>query len=278
MRALEKVNFLLAYDLEPVFDELPDEDAGKLIKAMFDYETKNKLPDFKQGTLLYFAFFTNIKIQMDHNAKRYKERCERNKTNGKLGGRPKETERLKNNQTVIKKPNGYLKTQNNRTVIPKTDNNHSVIKKPEYDCDCDYDCDYDCEYDNDYDKDKDNKDLPPITDKPNGKTNSNTNVNITKKGKDIKTVPQKIKYAEFVSMTEVEHQKLVDKYGVEATDNMITLLDNYKGSKGAKYVNDYRAILSWVVKEYEKREREKPVPKKDESADWSKELDEWLPD
>ena len=265
MSALEKVNFLLAYNLESVFDELPDEDAGKLIKAIFDYEIKNKSPDFKKGTLLYFAFFTNIKIQMDHNAERYKERCDRNKTNGKLGGRPKKTKRLKNNQTVIKKPNGYFKTQNNQTVI----------KKPEYDCD--YDCEYDCDYD--CDKDKDNKDLLHITNKPNGKTNSNVNVSITEKNKDIKTVPQKIKYAEFVHMTEAEHQKLVDKYGVEATDNMITLLDNYKGSKGAKYVNDYRAILSWVVKEYEKREREKPIPKKDEvPSGWGDELKEFLPD
>ena len=100
----------------------------------------------------------------------------------------------------------------------------------------------------------------------NSKTNRKTNVscadkirldkNRIEKNKDIKTVPQKIKYAEFVHMTEAEHQKLVDKYGVEATDKMITMLDNYKGSSGHKYVNDYRAILSWVVKEYEKRERQ----------------------
>lgn len=59
--------------------------------------------------------------------------------------------------------------------------------------------------------------------------------------------PAKKKYAEFVSMTEEEHQKLVEKYGQIFTAACIEELDNYKGSKGKKYASDYRAVLSWVV-------------------------------
>jgi hypothetical protein len=57
----------------------------------------------------------------------------------------------------------------------------------------------------------------------------------------------KVKYAEYVSMLEKEFNKLVEQYGEQDTKRMIEVLDNYKGSKGKKYKDDYRAILSWVV-------------------------------
>ncbi len=69
--------------------------------------------------------------------------------------------------------------------------------------------------------------------------------------------PEKIQYAEFVSMTEAEHQKLVDKHGEERTALFIQKLDNAKGAKGYKYKNDYRAILNWVVGEVEKELQQK---------------------
>ena len=59
----------------------------------------------------------------------------------------------------------------------------------------------------------------------------------------------KIRYAEFVHMTEKEYQKLVEQYGPENTKRFIAKLDSYKGSKGKAYKDDYRAILSWVVDE-----------------------------
>ena len=64
-------------------------------------------------------------------------------------------------------------------------------------------------------------------------------------------VKHKNHYSEFVTMTPEEYQKLVDVYGEEATKQMIDILDNYEGSKGKTYKDDYRAILSWVVKRYE---------------------------
>lgn len=71
--------------------------------------------------------------------------------------------------------------------------------------------------------------------------------NKSKKDKEQK----KIKFAEFVSMTNDEYQKLLVAYGEEATKRMIEILDNYKGSTGRKYKSDYRTILNWVVQRYE---------------------------
>ena len=67
---------------------------------------------------------------------------------------------------------------------------------------------------------------------------------------------EKIHFADFVTMTNAEHEKLVSTYGTEFTDQCIKILDNYKGSKGKKYKSDYRAILSWVVDEAKKRKQE----------------------
>ena len=73
-----------------------------------------------------------------------------------------------------------------------------------------------------------------------------------------KTEKEVIKMAEFVSMTQDELDKLVDKYGKDFTDKCIEVLDNYKGSSGKKYKSDYRAILTWVVgKVNENKQKEK---------------------
>lgn len=58
---------------------------------------------------------------------------------------------------------------------------------------------------------------------------------------------EKKKYAQFVSMTAGEYEKLCAAYGTDMVLRMIEVLDNYKGSSGKKYKSDYRAILCWVA-------------------------------
>ena len=57
---------------------------------------------------------------------------------------------------------------------------------------------------------------------------------------------QKVKFAEFVALYQKEFDALVAKHGKPTTNELIQILDNYKGSTGKKYQSDYRAILSWV--------------------------------
>lgn len=64
---------------------------------------------------------------------------------------------------------------------------------------------------------------------------------------DIKIIEEKIQYKDFVSMTEKEYQKLIDKHGLQKTEAFIEKLNSYKGSHGKKYKSDYLAILDWVV-------------------------------
>lgn len=70
---------------------------------------------------------------------------------------------------------------------------------------------------------------------------------------------EKISYADNVKMTITEYEKLITEYGETNTNRMIQILDNYKGSKGKTYKDDYRAILSWVVDRL-KEEQTKQTP------------------
>jgi hypothetical protein len=71
----------------------------------------------------------------------------------------------------------------------------------------------------------------------------------------LKDNPPKIKFAEFVSLTQAEYDKLTSAHGEERTKRMIEILDNYKGANNKKYASDYRAILNWVVNRAEEEEQ-----------------------
>ena len=78
--------------------------------------------------------------------------------------------------------------------------------------------------------------LPPAQDQPPSLPPAPKEEEAPKKSPKPK--PNKNKYAEFVSMTESEHRKLVDDYGESAAARMIEILNNYKGSTGKTYKSD----------------------------------------
>ena len=69
---------LLFTEHRPAIDYLSDEDAGKLIKALFAYVDEGKLPDFK-GPMM--SLFTVIRTQIDRSHEAYKAKCEKNRSN-----------------------------------------------------------------------------------------------------------------------------------------------------------------------------------------------------
>lgn len=104
-----KDNFLLKLSQIKVFNELSDEDAGKLIKGVFNYvnDGESQLDGYLK------VIFIPIKEEIDKNEERYKKRCETNKNNGSRGGAPKGNKNAKKTKT----------TENNRTVKKTTENN-----------------------------------------------------------------------------------------------------------------------------------------------------------
>ncbi len=77
--------------------------------------------------------------------------------------------------------------------------------------------------------------------------------------KEVKPKNEKTEFAPFVTMTNEEHSKLVEEHGLELTKRFIEKLDNYKGSSGKKYKDDYRAILSWVVNDIKEKNKKENV-------------------
>jgi hypothetical protein len=77
----------------------------------------------------------------------------------------------------------------------------------------------------------------------------------------------KVQWAEHVFMTNAQHDKLLATHGTADTARLIEILDNYKGSTGKKYKDDYRAILSWCVdrlrEEHGKKQKAEAKPTQD---------------
>lgn len=108
-----KDNFLLKKSQQEIFNELSNEEAGKLIKGIFQYANTEE-----SGLDGYLKIiFIPIKNEIDKNEKRYEEVCKKNRENGRLGGRPKKEKMEKENQEVIEK------NEKNRMVFEKTEEN-----------------------------------------------------------------------------------------------------------------------------------------------------------
>lgn len=88
-------------------------------------------------------------------------------------------------------------------------------------------------------------------------THINTEINtLNNKDSAPSKKVKKIKYADSVSMTEVQHCKLLERFGVGNTQRAIEKLSAWKQSKGKKYKSDYGAILSWVMDSIGAKEQE----------------------
>lgn len=84
----EKKSLLLYYDYKSHFDFLTDEQLGRIVRSMLEYEIDGVLPEFDEPILkMTFSF---IKSNLDRDKQKYLEKCEKNTENGKKGGRPRQ--------------------------------------------------------------------------------------------------------------------------------------------------------------------------------------------
>ena len=98
-----KNSFVMYKDWKSAFNKMSDEQAGKMIKAVFQYQSGDTDISFDDPSLPFF--FEIIKDKFEENNLKYKETCERNKENGSQGGRPPKTEKTQNNPVGFSKPN-----------------------------------------------------------------------------------------------------------------------------------------------------------------------------
>lgn len=111
-------SFLLYTDRLEILDELSDEDAGKLFKAVVEYVKNGSEPP--RGTLTSIAF-RGVKNGIDVATENYKKLCLKNRDNGKKGGRPK-TEKANGFESKEEKPSGYFGIEKEtQKTLTKTD-------------------------------------------------------------------------------------------------------------------------------------------------------------
>lgn len=153
--------------------------------------------------------FIPIKDCIDKNEETYRKRCEINKLNGSKGGAPKGNSNAKKE----KQPKTTERLQKQPKTSKNNMNNHIHI------------------HNNHLEEKKDN----------------NRGMGEEEEKEETFKNAKKVHFAEFVTMTNAEYEELVSTYGREFADQCIEKLDNYKGSSGKIYKNDYRAIKNWVV-------------------------------
>tara|TARA_R110000823_G_scaffold2934_3_gene11665 strand:+ start:3573 stop:4157 length:585 start_codon:yes stop_codon:yes gene_type:complete len=93
-----KKSFILYLDQQDLFNKLPDEVAGKLIKHIFSYVN---LENPETDDLLLDVAFSSIKQSLKRDLKKYDAYIDKQKVNGAKGGRPKTTQIT---QALIEKP------------------------------------------------------------------------------------------------------------------------------------------------------------------------------
>lgn len=127
----EKKSLLLYYDYQQHFNFLTDEQTGKIIKAMLDYEINGVFPEFDEPIMqMTFSF---IKSNLDRDMQKYLEKCEKNTENGKKGGRPRQNQ--SNEQVNISTANTELPEEQTNTAnaeYSQSQDNETVKRKAEF--------------------------------------------------------------------------------------------------------------------------------------------------
>ena len=111
-----KPGFILYNDYYGILSTLSDEELGKLLRAIFNYEVDGKIQKLNNTLLMAFNF---IKKDLDYGKEKYDKTCERNRINGAKGGRPKDS---------TNNPLGFSITHNN-PLKPKKPNINININK-----------------------------------------------------------------------------------------------------------------------------------------------------
>ena len=99
--AENKKSFVAYCDWQETFEELSDEEAGKLVKHLFNYVNDNNPETSDKLTKMCFI---PIKQSLKRDLKKYEGYIEKQSVNGKKGGRPKNPTLSEITQPFIEKP------------------------------------------------------------------------------------------------------------------------------------------------------------------------------
>jgi hypothetical protein len=99
--AKDKKSFILYADQRGVFNQLPDDIAGKLIKHIFAY-VNDENPQSED--LIINIAFEPIKQSLKRDLNRWEQYIDKQSLNGKKGGRPPKAKETQETQAFLNKP------------------------------------------------------------------------------------------------------------------------------------------------------------------------------
>ena len=99
--AKDKTSFILYCDQQGLFNKLPDEIAGKLIKHIFAYVNDE---DPIASDLLLEIAFEPIKLQLKRDLRKYDDYIDKQRLNGAKGGRPSKPTETQITQPFFQEP------------------------------------------------------------------------------------------------------------------------------------------------------------------------------
>ena len=99
--AKDKTSFILYCDQQGLFNKLPDEIAGKLIKHIFAYVNDE---DPITSDLLLEIAFEPIKLQLKRDLRKYDDYIDKQRLNGAKGGRPSKPTETQITQPFFQEP------------------------------------------------------------------------------------------------------------------------------------------------------------------------------
>lgn len=133
----KKESFVLHISQYESIKVLQDRDAGRLLKAIYQYAIDQTIKeDLSPVAMMAFTF---IKTRMDEDRAHYEAVCEAHRNSGRKGGAPAGNQNARK-QDQANQPNGCINKQNNQMVIEETKNNQkqpNVTKSEDTDTDTD---------------------------------------------------------------------------------------------------------------------------------------------
>jgi len=123
--AKDKKSFILYCDQQGLFNKLPDEIAGRLIKHIFAYVNDDN--PIATDLLLEIAF-EPIKLQLKRDLRKYDEYIDKQRVNGAKGGRPTKPNETQKTQPFFDKPKKADNVNENENENENDTNKKGFVK------------------------------------------------------------------------------------------------------------------------------------------------------
>lgn len=274
---MEKNSFILYKDQQEVIDKLSDENAGKLIKAIYQYANTGEIPELNE--LLSIAIIP-FKQSIDRNSEKWEETKEKRRKAGKISAEKKK--QISTNQTHVKSVEQKVTNSTHVESVEQTSTNSTVNVSVSDNVSVNVNDNVNSLYiidETNGQKELEHKSCEYLTKSGtycskkaklgiNGKfyCGQHSRIELKKYGVEFEvnsdSKERKCKYGKFgrVKLTYDEYSRLVDEFGEDFIKKQIDLLDEYVESNNNKnkYTN-FNLVLRRAIRE--KWFERKPIAK-----------------